>query len=227
MPSIHKNSTYKPLDVSNPFQKGQDQAYADILLHVTQESKIWRRLTISHVALFAVSLILFFVSVAQQKTVPVLVNVMPSGEAQYLGEVRQNGDFQVTDGMIHFQIRAFVSNVRSVSTDYDIIYKNIDDCFHMCTASYEPIMRKMILDNSPFELYGKMRRSCEFESVLHVTENSYQVNWTETVIEPSSTSPKKNKYRAVATIRLIKPTDDTIKRNPSGIYIENFEMTEL
>jgi len=227
MPSIHKNSTYKPLDVSNPFQQGQDQAYADILLHVTQESKIWRRLTVSHVALFAISLVLFFVSVAQQKTVPVLVNVMPSGESQYLGEVRQNGDFQVPDAAIHFQIRTFVSNVRSVSTDYDIIYNCIDDCFFMCTASYEPIMRKMILDNSPFELYGKMRRSCEFESVLHVTGNSYQVNWTETVIEPSSSSIKKNKYRAVATIRLIKPTDDTIKRNPLGIYIENFEMTEL
>jgi len=225
--TIHKNSTYKPLDISNPFQKGQDQAYGDILNHVIKESVIWRRLTVVHVLLFAVSLILFFIAISQQKTVPVLVNVMPSGESQYIGEVRQNGSFQVPDAAIHFQIRTFVSNIRSVSTDYEIIYNNIDDCFYMCTSNYNPIMRKMILDNSPFELFGKIRRSCEFESVLHVTGNSFQVNWTETVIEPNSSSPKKTKYRAVVTIRLITPTDATIKRNPLGIYIENFEMTEL
>jgi len=152
---------------------------------------------------------------------------MPTGEAQYIGEVRQNGNIQIPDAAIHFQIRTFVSNIRSVSTDYDIIYNNIDDCFYMCTANYNPIMKQMILENSPFELYGKIRRSVEFESVLHVTGYSYQVNWTETVIEASSTNPKKTKYRAVVTIRLIKPTDDTIKRNPLGIYIENFEMTDL
>jgi type IV secretory pathway TrbF-like protein len=33
--------------------------------------------------------------------------------------------------------------------------------------------------------------------------------------------------RAVVTVRLIQPSDDTIKKNPLGIYIENCEMTEL
>jgi len=227
MPALHKNTVYKTTEIPNPFQKGQDKAYADILLHVTKESNVWRKLTLAHVILFAVSLILFFSAIIQQKTVPVLINVMPSGESQYIGEVRQNGNIQIPDAAIHFQIRTFVSNIRSVSTDYDIIYNNIDDCFYMCTANYNPIMKKMINDNSPFELYGKIRRSVEFESVLHVTGNSYQVNWTETVIEASSSNPKKTKFRAVVTIRLIKPTDDTIKRNPLGIYIDNFEMTDL
>jgi type IV secretion system protein VirB5 len=226
MPATHKSSVYKPLEIANPFQKGQDQAYADILQHVVKESLLWRRLTLFHVLLFVVSLILFFTAINQQKTVPVLVNVMPSGESQYLGEVRQNGSFQVTEGQIHFDIRKFISNIRSVPTDYQILYNNIDDCFIMVTSSYSPVMRQMLISNSPFELFGKIRRSVEFESVLHVTENSYQINWTETVIE-SSSNPKKAKYRAVVTVRIITPTKATIERNPSGVYIENFEMTEL
>jgi len=228
MPATHKNTTYKTIDsdAAHPFNKGQDRAYGDILFHVTQESKLWRRLTAVHVLCFAVALILFFTAIRQQKTIPVLVNVMPTGESQYLGEVRQNGSFQVPEAAIFFDIRAFVTKIRSIPTDYQVLYDNVDDCFQMALKSYEPIMRDFILKDNPFELVGKLRRSVEIESVLHVTGRSYQVNWSETAIENSS-SPKKTKYRAVVTVLLINPTDKTIKRNPLGIYIENFEMTEL
>jgi len=227
MSAPHKNTVYKTSDVKNPFTEGQDKAYADILLHLTKESSLWRKLSLSHVILFLGSLILFFAAINQQKTVPVLVNVMPSGESQFLGEVRQNGPVQVPEAAIHFQIRTFISNVRSVSTDYMIVYNNIDDLFYMATYNYTPIMKNMLLNDSPFDLVGKLRRSVDFESILLITDHSYAVNWSETVIEASSANNKKTKYRAVVTVQLLTPTDKTIKRNPLGIYIDNFEMTEL
>ena len=226
MPATHKNTVYKPLEISNPFQEGQDRAYADILLDKTKEAQFWRKSTFVHVGLFVVSLILFFYSVSQQKTVPVLINVMPSGEAQYLGEVRQSGAIQVPEASIHYEIREFISNLRSVSTDYQIVYANIDKCFVTVTSNYSPILRQMLLGDSPFDQVGKIRRTVDVESVLHITGRSYNVNWTETVIDTSS-NRRTTKMRAVVTIRLITPTDVTIKRNPLGIYIENFEMTEL
>jgi len=223
--STHKKPYYKPPDAKNPFLAGSDKAYADILLNTMNEAKRWRQSTFLHVGLFLVALILFFVSISRQHTIPILVNVMPSGEAQYLGEVRQNGSFNVPEAAIYYQIRAFVHNLRSISTDYSVLFDNIDGCFQMATSSYTPIMRSMLLADSPFDLFGKMRRTVDIESVLHVTGRSYQINWTETVIESSTT--KNSKMRAVVTIRLVVPTDSTIKRNPLGIYIENFEMTEL
>jgi len=227
MAITHKSAVYKDKKASNPFLEGQGKAYGEILKHVTNESTIWRRLSIAHILLFVFALILFFAAVSQQKTVPVLINVMPSGEAQYLGEVRQNGSIQVSEASIHFQIRTFVTNIRSVSTDYMIVYNLVDDLFFMVTHDYEPIMKRMLLDNSPFDLVGKIRRLVEIESVLAITEHSYAVNWTESVTELSSPNPKRTKYRAVITIQLINPTKKTITRNPLGIYIENFEMTEL
>jgi type IV secretion system protein VirB5 len=227
MPAPHKKTVYKPLPVPNPFRDDGDKAFADLLADKIKESHWWRRSALVNLFFFAVSLILFYCSVNQQKTVPVLVNVMPSGESQYLGEVRQNGEFQVPEAAIHFQVRTFVYNLRSVSTDYQILYNNIDDCFNMVTANYSPIMRNMLINDSPFDLVGKTRRTVAIESILNMTGHSYQVNWTESVIESSSSGPKNTKMRAVVTVRLITPTDATIKRNPLGIYIENFEMTEL
>ena len=226
MPAAHKKTVYKPADIPNPFQEGQDRAYADILLDKMREARLWRRTAFINILLFLVSLILFFYSVRQQKTVPVLVNVMPTGESQYLGEVRQSGNIQVPEAAVHYQIRKFISSLRSVSTDYQVVYNNIDECFAMVTSGYSPIMRSMLIADSPFDLVGRVRRTVEIESVLVITGRSYQVNWTESVVDTSS-SPKILRMRGVVTVRLIPPTDATIKRNPLGIYIENFEMTEL
>ena len=226
MPAPHKKTTYKPLNVSNPFQQGQDKAFSDILLDKMNEAKLWRKSFYANVSLFVIALILFFYSVSRQQVVPVLINVMPSGEAQYLGEVRQSGSVQVPEAAVHYQIRKFISNLRSVSTDYQVVYNNIDECFVMVTSAYSPILRSALVESSPFSLVGKIRRTVDIESVLNITGSSYQVNWTELVIE-SAASQRSAKYRAVVTVRLIAPSDAAIKRNPLGIYIENFEMTEL
>jgi type IV secretion system protein VirB5 len=226
MAAPHKNIVYKPLDAPNPFKEGQDKAFAEILQNVIHEKKLWQKSFFINLGLFIISLFLFFHAINLQQTVPVLVNVLPSGESQYLGEVRQTGSLQVPEAAIHFQVRTFVSNIRSVSTDYQVVYNNIDDCFAMVTSNYVPIMRRMLLDNSPFELVGRIRRAVNIESVLNITDRSYQVNWTETVIDANAAT-RTSRFRAVVTIRLIPPTDATIRRNPLGIYIENFEMTEL
>jgi type IV secretion system protein VirB5 len=226
MPATHKSVLYKPVDIPNPFREGGDKAYADLLQNQINETARWRRVAAFSLLLFAANFCFFIYAVSQQKTVPVLVNVMPSGESQYLGEVRQNGDLQIPEAAVLFQIRKFISNLRSVSTDYQVLYDNIDECFNMVTANYSPILRETLLSASPFDLVGKIRRTVSIESVLHVTGRSYQVNWIENTLDASS-GQKAARMRAVVTIRLITPNDASIKRNPLGIYIENCEMTEL
>ena len=225
MPAAHKKTYFQPLDVPNPFKEGQDHAYADILLLATGEAKAWRRSSIIIILLFAVSLIVNIISISQQNVVPVLVNVMPSGESQFLGEVR-SGNYQIPEASVQYEIRKFVSNLRTVSTDYQIVYNNIAHLFEMAARDYSPVLRQMLLSDSPFELVGKIRRTVEIESVLNITGRSYNINWTEHSIDSSSRTTS-SKYRAVATIRIAVPTADTVVNNPSGVYIENFEMTEL
>ena len=209
----------------NPF-RGGDRAYADILADKMIETRRWRFVGASSLVLFAVSLCLYWNSINRQQIIPVLINVMPSGEASYLGEVRQSGALQVPDSAILFQVRTFIANLRSISTDYQVVYNNIDQCYQMVTSTYAPVMTRMLRDNSPFDQVGRIRRTIEIESILNVTGRSYQVDWIESVID-STSNRRTSRIRALVTVRLIPPTDETIKRNPLGIYIENFEMTEL
>jgi len=226
MPATHKSMLYKPLDVPNPFKEGGDKAYSDLLQNEINDKTWWRRIAVFSWLLFFINFCFFIYAVNQQKTVPVLVNVMPSGESQFLGEVRQNGELQIPEAAILYQIRKFTFNLRSISTDYQVLYDNISECFIMATTDFAPVLRLTILNDDPFKLVNKIRRTVSIESVLHITQRSYQINWIENTIDTSS-DQKNTKMRAVVTIQLIKPNDTTIKNNPLGIYIENFEMTEL
>jgi type IV secretion system protein VirB5 len=219
----HKSTIYKPLPLENPFKQGQERAYADLLADAVRTKNFALRVVgIGVLAAFILCLLLFRYAVSLQQTVPVLVNVMPNGEAQYLGEVRQSGAFQVPEIAVQFQAREFITLLRSVSTDYQVLYNNIDKCYAMITSSYEPVMTRFLRGASPFDLVGKARRTVEIESVLKITGSSYQVDWVETVADASG--QRRSRARALITTVLLPPDD---KKNPLGIYIENCEMTEL
>jgi type IV secretion system protein VirB5 len=225
--NLHKSTTYKPAEVPNPFLEGQDRAYADILLDKMNEMRWWRGIIgVGILALFTISLIMFGYALSLQKTVPVLVNVMPSGETQYLGEVRQNtASLAVPEAAVHYQIRKFISNFRSISIDSQVLYNNIEECYAMITNTYEPAMTRFLRGNSPFDLVGKTRKTVTIESVLKITESSYQIDWTESATD--STATKRTRMRALVTVKILPTNAETIKKNPLGIYIENCEMTEL
>jgi type IV secretion system protein VirB5 len=225
--NLHKSTTYKPADIKNPFLEGQDRAYADILLDKMNEMRWWRGIVgVGILALFATALILFVYALSLQKTVPVLVNVMPTGEAQYLGEVHNtSASLAVPEAAILYQIRKFISNLRSVSADPQVLYNNIEECYAMITNTYEPAMTRLLRGNSPFDLVGKTRRTVTVESVLKITERSYQIDWIESTAD--STSTKNARMRALITVAILPTNAETVKANPLGIYIENCEMTEL
>ena len=229
MPAPNKSTTYKPLPVKNPFCRTGDEAFAELLQVEVKRSWFYLRVFgFGSLGLFAVTLVLFFYAVSLQRAVPILVNVMPSGEASYLGEVRQTGQFQIPEAAIFYQVRRFISNIRSISADSQVLYNNINDCYSMITTTYEPTMTRMLRANSPFPLVGKIRRSVEFESTLRITGNSYQVDWIETSVEPGG-SPVNRKMRGLVTIIFItpNPSSDWIKVNPLGIFIDACEWTEL
>ena len=227
MAAPHKSTIYKPENIVNPFLEGQDAAYGDILKDKFNEMRFWRKfIGIGILVLFSISLILFWYAVSLQQVVPVLVNVLPTGEATYLGEVRQSGELQVPEAAIHFQIRRFINNLRSVSIDPHVLYNNIDETYSMVTNTYAPIMTNFLRTNSLFALVGRVRRTVEVESIIRITANSYQVDWIETSVEAGG-QPVQRRMRGIVTIRLLIPSPDIIRRNPLGIFIDNFEWTEL
>jgi type IV secretion system protein VirB5 len=226
LPAQHKSTTYKPPPIKHPFWLGQDKAFG-FVLEDTIKTKNWFMyfIGIGSLSLFLASLVLFYISLSRQDIIPVLVNVLPTGESAYIGEVRQ-AQFQVPEAAIFYQVRKFISNIRTIPVDPYVLNTNINECYAMITSSYEQIFTPNLRANSPFSLVGKIRRSIEIESTLRITGNSYQVDWIESTFE-SGGNPSRVKMRALVTVRLITPEPGFIKDNPLGIFIDACEMTQL
>jgi type IV secretion system protein VirB5 len=201
MAAEHKSAVYKDTETPNPFRDGQDKAYADILMDKMKKTSRWRLTAYGSLALFAISLMLFNLAVKRQQTVSVLINVMPSGETQYLGEVRQS-QTETPEAAVIYQVRKFITNLRSVSTDYQVVYNNIDECYAMITSAYEPVMTRALRASPPFDLVGKTRRSLEIESIIKVTAGTYQVDWTETSSEGSAQRAYARPYQRETPARV-------------------------
>ena len=229
MSATHKQTNYKSRDVPNPFLDGKGgKSFGHVLNNAEVRSKfLLFVIAPSSLGLFAISLILFFHAISLQSTVPVLVNVMPTGEASFLGEVRHTGDVVVPEAAIVFQVRTFISNIRSIPADAQVLYSNITQTYAMVTSTYEPHMTRHLRANSPFPLVGSVRRTIEIESIIRITGNSFQADWIEVSVSQGSSAPTRRRMRGLITVTLFPPQPSFIRYNPLGIFIDAFEWTEL
>jgi type IV secretion system protein VirB5 len=225
MAGLHKATVYAPLALNNPFE-ARDKAYGDLLLNARKETKTYRIIALVCLGFVAAGIGGLIYGVGLQKNIPYLVNVMPTGESRYLGEVRYTGDLQIPEAAVQFQVRTFLTYLRTVSGDYDMLYRDISLCYGMITPECEKKMTRELTDNSPFKASkAGVRRTLRIESVLKLTNDSYQLDWTES--ESSGGQVKSARLRGVFTVKLLAPAEKNIQANPLGIYIDSYDITVI
>lgn len=86
------------------------------------EKKKWKTIAIISVSLLLVSFLVMIYAVNLPRTVPMVITVSDWGEAKYVGEIgKLNYDgVKVPKIAIEYQIRKFVINKYSISSDYAV-----------------------------------------------------------------------------------------------------------
>jgi type IV secretory pathway TrbF-like protein len=223
--SLHKPTTYAPLALNNPFE-ARDRRYGELLLNERKEKNLYRIIALVCLGFTGLSIVGLFYGVSLQKNIPYLVNVMPTGESQYLGEVRRNGSLEIPEAAVQFQVRTFLTYLRSIPGDREMLYRDITLCYSMVTAECEKKMTRELTGDSPFKASRDgIKRTLQIESVLKLTNGTYQLDWTESTSSGGQTS--RSRLRGLFTVKLLAPTDKNRQANPLGIYIDNYDITAL
>ncbi|GHV06755.1 conjugal transfer protein TrbF [Spirochaetia bacterium] len=223
MGSSHKRTVYKPLEVNNPFE-AQDKVHQDLLENERKSKKKWRQIAFISEGFVLLSICILFYAVSMQKTVPVLVAVAQWGEPEYLGEVKANKSMEIPEVAIQYQVRDFITKLRSISSDSDILYRDITQCYDMVTAKCEKKMTSELRLNDPFSEVGKVKRTVTIETVLRLSTETYQVDWVES---SAGQGTRQVHIRGLFVIKLLEPPPQKRIRNPLGIYIDDYDMTEF
>ena len=168
------------------------------------------------------------ISVTQNKTVPVFISENELGELSYMGTYTKNyGAGQITQRMVYAQLNSCVTNMYTIPQDAEVLRNNMRFCYAALTSTSATKFTRFQKEDNPFDNFGMKNQRVSVESILELSESSYQVDFIVEVTMADGGARRNLRKRAVLTTVLLEPSKDDIYLNPAGIYISNFDITDL
>ncbi|MGH9647986.1 MAG: conjugal transfer protein TrbF [Bryobacteraceae bacterium] len=153
----------------------------------------------------------------QSRVTPYVVQVDKFGAVQAVGPAIKN--YVPTDAEIAWYLARFVSDVRSLSLDPVVVRKNWLEAYDYATDHGAVFLNQYAQANDPFKAVGERTVSVQVTSVVRVSDNSFQVKWTEQTFD-HDTLAKTERWTAILSIVTKQPaTAEILKKNPLGLYV--------
>lgn len=162
----------------------------------------------------------------QVKLVPYIVEVDRLGTAVQAGFPQQ---IEYADPrVVRATLGSFVASFRSVTPDTVVQKQYIDRTYALLRTS-DPATEKInnwFRGNSPFDRARTMTVSIEATSIVPLSNQTYQVDWTEYERDRQGKELATRRFRGIATVTLTPPQDESVIRlNPIGLYLTDFDWT--
>ncbi|SDH13911.1 conjugal transfer protein TrbF [Pelagibacterium luteolum] len=162
----------------------------------------------------------------QVKFVPYIVEVDQHANAVLGGFP---GQIEYADErVVRAMLGQWVSNFRSVTPDTVVQTGYINRTYALLRRQ-DPSTAKVsawFRNQSPFDAARERTVSVEVNSVVALSGETYQIDWTEIERDRSGREAANRRWRGIATVVLSPPQDEAIIRlNPIGLYLADFEWT--
>ena len=163
---------------------------------------------------------------AQSKFIPYVVQVDKLGSAVAVS--RADMAARPDARIIRAQLARWVEDIRSVYQDAGAERVNIEYAYTMIRRSDPAFtaLNEYLGKHDPFERAKTEGVSVEISTVLPISENTWQVQWTENVHSAKGELLSSIPQQANLTVALDPPTEEAaLLRNPLGVYITHFNWS--
>lgn len=160
----------------------------------------------------------------QSKITPYVVEVDRLGEVRAVGPAEQ--DYQPSDAEIARDLRQFIVNVRSLSSDGVVVRERWNQAYDYATKTGQVFLDTYARGVQPLQDFGQKTVLVQPTSVVRATKTSFQVRWTEQTFERGALS-KTERWTAILTLKRQKPkTRAQLERNPLSLYVDGVDWTQ-
>lgn len=216
--------------IINPYLNAKI-TYRDNLIALAN-NRLWLMILLIVAVLIALGCTASAISSANRSVyVPYVVSVDNHGVSVPAGIAREVP--KANDKLISSTLAQFIIAVRTVTVDVSYLTRNLDWAYaHVkeqtpARKTLEAWLSGTAGVKNPVERAYDEIVSCDIVSVLKQTENTYTIEWIETIRSRGADKGKKEKHmKALITMEMGDPpnANDTkgIIFNPLGIYIKEF-----
>ncbi len=203
-------------EAATPYQKAA-QAWDERMGSARVQAQNWRLASFGSLSLAILLAGGMIWQSTQSRVVPYVVQVDKFGAVQAIGPAIQN--YTPTDAEIAWYLARFITDVRELSLDPVVVRRDWLEAYDYATDHGAVFLNQYAQSNDPFKAVGERTVSVQVTSVVRVSDNSFQVKWSEQTFE-HDTLAKTEHWTAILTIVTKQPaTAETLKKNPLGLYI--------
>ena len=209
------------------YTESETKSYQDLL------SQIQQRATIAATAavIFMITSLVLFVGLLIVANYPksqgYVIELTPEAEAVYNPDsVTLLEDWQPKDNTINYFLRTFLTELRTVSSDPQIVQQNIQRLYHQVTGNATDKVTDYIEETDPRSRLKRETVTIAIASILPISDTTYQVDFRETVWTNQGKLRSDDHYRAVIHTQIYIPsTHEQVTFNPIGLYVTDFSIT--
>ncbi|MGV1832710.1 conjugal transfer protein TrbF [Agrobacterium vitis] len=212
-------------DIANPYIAARNE-WNERYGSYVRSAAAWRIVGIAGMTMAVIGFGYALYQSTQVKFVPYIVEVDKLGTAVNAGFPQQ---IEYADPrVVRATLGSFVSNFRSVTPDAVVQKQYIDRTYGLLRTS-DPATEKVnawFRSNSPFEKAKNSTVAIEVNNIVALSNQSYQMDWTEFERDRRGTETAVRRFRGIATVTLTSPQDEgVIRLNPIGLYLHDFDWT--
>ncbi len=164
---------------------------------------------------------------AQNKLVPYVVEVDKLGESRTVNILTKGAT--ADPRIIKASLGRFIQSWRLVTTDRTMQRDALKQLYAMIPTASAALHKfnDYFKANNPFKRAGNSKVWIELNSILPISPETWQIDWTEETFELNGASKGKVRWRAFLTVKLDPPKAEAqILLNPFGVYVTDLNWAQ-
>ena len=161
----------------------------------------------------------------RSRVTPYVVEVDRHGQAVALGPAKPLEE--ADERFLRFVLSLYIHDLRSLLADSEAQKGLYDRAYDHTAGAATDFLNRHFQDHNPFERAAKERIAVQVRSILPLSEDSWQVQWTETARNLAGRPLATSSWQAVLTVEMHPPTStETLLENPLGLYVTEIHWTQ-